>query len=78
MSRRLMVLMIAGVATAGLLSGCGGSPAAVIRTGPAESADEAGDATAPSVGANLDPAAGLVGVNSDELSEVPGLDGPLD
>lgn len=63
---------------AGLLSGCGGSPAAVIRTAPAESGDEVAGETGPSVGADLDPSAGLVGVNGTELSEVPGLDGPLD
>lgn len=78
MSRRLTKLHAAAVVIAGLLAGCGGSPAAVIRTAPSESADEVEDVTAPAVGADLDPAAGLVGVNSDELSELPGLGAPLD
>ncbi len=81
MNRRSSVLGLltaAGVVVAvGLLSGCGGAPAAVVRTAPAESIEDAADGSDPSIGADLDPASGLVGVNVEELSEVPGLDGPL-
>ena len=65
------------MAVAGLAAGCGGSPAAVIRTAPAESVGGTTAETDPSIGASLDPSAAEVGFNGDELSEVPGFDGPL-
>ena len=68
-----LVLMAVCIVTAG----CGGSPAAVVRTAPAYSGDGTESGIGPSVGADLDPTAGLVGVNSEELSEAPGIDSPL-
>lgn len=74
---RAALTAVVALSAAGLTAGCGGSPGAVIRTAPAESETSVDEEAGSVIGASLDPAAGVVGVNDDELSEAPGVGGPL-